>query len=121
MNAFNRRELEYRHTTERMRQAVKYIYGSCVLCGGVRALSCHHWWYPYKTCKNNPCSVALVNIVLVCRACHKALHAMQLHVARMKILPIVAAKLRTSPQDLRTILEGHCARRHVLDYSLTEL
>lgn len=120
MSELDKRELEYRHTTELMRTTMKSIYKRCVLCGGIKALSCHHWWYTYKSCKNFSCVNAVANIVLVCRACHKALHTMPLDRARIKILPYVAAKLKTSPQDLRQILEGHCSRRHVLDFLLTE-
>lgn len=115
MNERERKEFERRHTTTKIRQQMLRLYGSCVLCNSRRYLSCHHWWYPFKTCKNNPCAIATVNLVVVCRACHRLLHAMSWHQARAKILPIVAAKLKTSPQDIRTILEGHCARRHVLD------
>lgn len=121
MNESDVREFEYRHTTPRMRAALLKIYRHCAICGSVRSLSCHHWWFPFKSCKLFSCAVALVNIVVVCRACHRSLHAMPLAKSREKVLPYVAAKLHTSPQDLRTILDGHCARRHVLDYLLTEL
>ena len=115
-------EFAHRHTTLQMRTAMLLIYNNhCAICGGHRALSCHHWWYPFKTCKDFSCSVALVNIVVVCRACHNALHATTLDKARMKVLPYVAAKLRTSMSDVRTILEGHCSRRHVLDSLLSSL
>lgn len=121
MNEFDARELEYRHTTPRMREAMLEIYHHCALCGGVRSLSCHHWWFPFKSCRSFSCSVAIVNIVVVCRACHRALHTMPLAKARERVMPFVAAKLHTSPQDLRAILDGHCARRHVLDSLLSSL
>lgn len=121
MNELDRREFETRHTTEQMRTVVKAIYQhQCVLCGGVRALSLHHWWYPYRACKNFSCVNSIVNIVLVCRACHASLHTLSLDKARAKVLPYVAAKLKTSPHDLRQVLDGHCARHHVLDFLLTE-
>lgn len=121
MNELDRREFESRHTTDQIRTVLKTVYQhQCAICGGIRALSVHHWWHPYKTCKNFACVTAIANLVLVCRACHRALHAMTLEKARAKLMPYVAVKLKTSPQDLRLILEGHCSRRHVLDYLLIE-
>lgn len=121
MNEADTREFELRHTTAKMRAAMLSIYGSCVLCGGCRSLSCHHWWFPFKSCKDFTCATAVANIVVVCRACHRAIHTMPLQKSRTLLMPHVAKRLHTAPQDLRTILEGHCSTQHVLDYLLTEL